>query len=254
MNLDLRQQRVFDQVELVSGIGTPGLGKMCIMSFVACLTGEGYTDHPSSASPLICAFAIPVNDHMPWEVRQRLKPFAPRIIGTNDGRDGMRAEILRRALAEVILPRLEARRIERAGLGSRRWSRLLGRLWTRMYGAGLERRVRKLLDQAESGGAGPGLEIQIGGAAGRLVALCARDAPDAQEAEWHWAQAIEILDRLCDVAPRERRVPEVRPDRLEWLEKALDARRRATPRRAAPIAVSPFWTALLGPANQADEV
>ena len=92
MDLDLRLQRALDRVELVSGsIGDPGQGRMCLMSLVAFLAGEGHSDAPGCASPLIQAFAVAVNDLMPRAARQRLKPFAPRIIGTNDGLDGARA-------------------------------------------------------------------------------------------------------------------------------------------------------------------
>jgi hypothetical protein len=107
--LDLPLQRVFDRVELVSGAGDPEAGKLCVMSLVACLAGERHTDHPVCASPLIRAFAIPINDHMPHEVRQRLKPFAPRILGTNDRLDRERVEVLRRALAAEIFPYVSAR-------------------------------------------------------------------------------------------------------------------------------------------------
>ena len=110
MSLDLRlqQQRVLDRFELVGGIGEPSEGTACIMSLVAQLAGEGHTDRPRCASPLVREFAIPVNDHMPREARQRLKPFAPRIIGTDDGLDGVRAAILRQALAEEIPPEAPA--------------------------------------------------------------------------------------------------------------------------------------------------
>ncbi len=39
----------------------------------------------------------------------------------------------------------------------------------------------------------------------RLVALCALDAADVDEAEWYWNQAIGLLDRLCEVGAHERR-------------------------------------------------
>ena len=104
MDLHPRLQRAFDRVELVSGsIGDPDEGRMCLMSLVAFLAGEPHSDAPGCASPLIQTFAVLVNDHMPHAARQRLKPFAPRIIGTNDGFDPVRAEILRHALAEGIL-------------------------------------------------------------------------------------------------------------------------------------------------------
>src|SRR5215210_7648303 len=102
-DLRLEQQRVLDRFELVSGIGEPDRGTACVMSLVAHLAGEGHTDRPRCASPLIRDFAIPINDHMPREARQRLKPFVPRLIGTGDGLDRARAEVLRRVLAEAVL-------------------------------------------------------------------------------------------------------------------------------------------------------
>src|SRR5918995_5657419 len=108
MGPDLRlrqQQRVLDRFELVSGTGEPGEGTACVMSLVAHLAGEGHTNRPRCASPVIREFAIPVNDSMPRGARQRLMPFVPRLVGTNDGLDRGRAEVLRRVLVETILPR-----------------------------------------------------------------------------------------------------------------------------------------------------
>ena len=103
MGPDLRLQRVLDRFELVSGIGEPCEGTACVMSLVAHLAGEGHTDRPACASLLVRAFAMPVNDHMPRGARQRLKPFAPRIIGTNDGLDRVRAAVLHQTLVEGTL-------------------------------------------------------------------------------------------------------------------------------------------------------
>ena len=105
MDLHSSLQRAFDRIELVGGsIGDPGEGRMCLMSLVAFLAGEHHSDSPACASPLIQAFAVLVNDHMPHAARQRLKPFAPRIIGTDDGLDGVRAAVLVQAMAESVLP------------------------------------------------------------------------------------------------------------------------------------------------------
>src|ERR671916_569815 len=111
MDLHPRLQRALDRVELVGGsIGDPGDGRMCLMSLVAFLAGEDHSDSPGCASPLVQAFAVAINDLMPRAARQRLKPFAPRIIGTDDGFDRVRAAILRQALAEEIPPEASGRR------------------------------------------------------------------------------------------------------------------------------------------------
>src|SRR4051812_3536402 len=106
MNVDRRLERLCDCVTLVHGLGDRSRARLCIMSLVASLAGEAHSDRPTSASPLIRSFGMPLNDIMPHGVRQRLKPFAPRILGTNDGCDRPRAEVLRRALAGEILPRI----------------------------------------------------------------------------------------------------------------------------------------------------
>ena len=208
MDPDLRlrqQQRVLDRFELVSGIGEPGEGTACVMSLVAHLAGEGRTDRPRCASPVIREFAIPVNDHMPREARQRLKPFVPRLVGTNDGLDRARAEVLRRALVETILPRASGE-CEAASPGgpARRRAGPFRRLRIRLLRGNLLRRIGRLLEEAEAG-RGRGQEAELASAAGHLLASCARDAWDAREAEWYWNQAIALLDRLCDVGAQGQR-------------------------------------------------
>ena len=204
MSLDLRLQRVLDRFELVSGIGEPAKGTMCVMSFVAHLAGEGHTDRPSCASPLIRDFVIPINDDMPREVRQRLKVFVPRLIGTNDGLDRARAEVLRSVLAEVIIPKASGDR-RGASPGEPAWrTSLFGRFWIRLLRGKLLRHIGRLIDEAEGGGHGPGQPAELANAAGHLLGLCARDATDAREAEWYWSQAIGLLDRLCEVGAEGR--------------------------------------------------
>ena len=208
MDPDLRlrqQQRVLDRFELVSGMGEPGEGTACVMSLVAHLAGEGHTDRPRCASPVIREFAIPVNDHMPRGARQRLKPFVPRLVGTNDGLDRARAEVLRRALVETILPRASGE-CEAAPPGgpARRRAGPFRRLRIRLLRGSLLRRIGRLLEEAEAG-RGRGQEAELASAAGHLIASCARDAADAREAEWYWNQAIALLDRLCDVGAQGQR-------------------------------------------------
>src|SRR5215218_969855 len=130
MDLYPSLQRAFDRVELVSGsIGSPGEGRMCLMSLVAFLAGEQHSDAPGCASPLIQTFAVVINDHMPREARQRLKPFAPRIIGTNDGFDSVRAEVLRHAVSEGILVKALGQCLTEPAAPARGRLPLFRRLW-----------------------------------------------------------------------------------------------------------------------------
>ena len=228
MDLDLRLQRLFDRVELVSGIGTPGLGQMCVMSFAACLAGEGHTDHPSGVSPVIRSFAILLNDQMPSEIRQRLKPFAPRVLGTNDGFDTLRAELLRSALVDRLLPRATERASARSisEVAGR-----LGRLWRGLRSRHVRMQMQKMLQRAEQS-CRPGHELrgtQLAHAAVSLISLRARHADSGEEAEWYWNEAVALLDRMCDIGGARRALEHVRMDRVGWLETVLDHRRRAGP-------------------------
>src|SRR5260370_36562246 len=99
-------EHVFGRVQLVRGKGERRRGRLCIMSFVALLAGERHTDAPVTASPFIRHFAIALNDAMPEAERQRLKLFAPRIVGTNDGLDRDRARLVKRMLAAELGPQL----------------------------------------------------------------------------------------------------------------------------------------------------
>src|SRR5215217_2007056 len=210
MDLDVGLQRAFDRIELVSGsIGNPGEGRMCLMSLVAFLAGEAHSDAPGCASPLIQTFAVVINDHMPHGARQRLKPFAPRIIGTNDGFDSLRGGILRHAFAEGILAKALGQCLtEPAPLG--RLSRLR-RLW---HWLRKDERRRLLALSGDDG-------VNLAREAARLIARSARRAPCAREQERHWDAAIGLLDRLCDVGASVRRGPGIQAERLAQLEGTL---------------------------------
>jgi len=224
LSMTLQLQRVFDRVELVSGVGDREAGTLCIMSLVACLAGEKHTDHPACASPVIRTFAIPVNDHMPREARQRLKFFAPRILGSNDGLDGLRAEVLRRVLAEELLPRASARWRTTAGAPG---VGLSGRLWTRLRRRELQRRIETLLDEAGVTG-GSSYGIALASTAAQLIALCAREARDTPEAEGCWDAAIGLLDQLCDVGASPRCGPGLLESHLARLDTSVGDVARAS--------------------------
>ena len=232
MDLDPRLQRAFDRVELVSGsIGDPGEGRMCLMSLVAFLAGEGHSDAPGCASPVVQAFAVAVNDLMPRAARQRLKLFAPRIIGTNDGLDRLRAAVLRQALAEEIPPEAPGGRPPTGhGAPAKGGFAKLRRLWRWLR----EDERGRLLDRALSRDDG----VYLAREAARLIARSARHAADARERDRHWDAANGLLDRLCDVgAPAARRGPGIRADRLARLENTPRSRQDASGReeeRSAP--------------------
>ena len=57
----------------------------CIMEAVSLIAGEPWGDHPECVSPTIGAFLRSWNDGLDDEPRQRLKPYATKVVGTNTG-------------------------------------------------------------------------------------------------------------------------------------------------------------------------
>jgi hypothetical protein len=223
MHLDLRLERALERVELVTGVGTRDAGRMCVMSLVACLAGEDHSDSPACASPLIRAFAIPLNDNMPHTVRQRLKPFAPRILGTQDGQDAVRAELLRQALSQEILPKLGG---GRQAAQARRFSGALWRVWSLLGMRRLEREAEWMMDRAVALADGTDMAraIAAAGSVGRLLARAARETADPREAERLWDLAVGLLDRMCDVGGVRPNAPQSWALRLEQVFESRVAR------------------------------
>jgi hypothetical protein len=196
--MDLHLQREFDRIELTAGLGSRELGRICVMALVALLAGECHGDCPATASPVIRALAIPLNDRMPDSVRQRLKVLAPRILGTNDGLDAARLEVLRLALRTLYLKTAGAYPAspESGGVAA-----MLGALAGVLRRATLLRRwtsLFMLLDRACEGGP-TDLGTEAARAAGNLIAHCAIKARQTSKADWYWNEALSLLDKLCDI-------------------------------------------------------
>lgn len=99
-----------ETIELLSG-GHPPDDGLCVMEAVAWLAGETHSDHPTCACPVISGFLRRLNDRLPDDLRQQLKPLIPRLIGS---RSTDRAVVLRRAhlaadWANGIAPRVRLR-------------------------------------------------------------------------------------------------------------------------------------------------
>ena len=58
---------------------------MCVMEAAAFFAHEPHSDHPACVSPVIGAFLRSWNDRLKTEDRQILKPFIPKVVGTNTG-------------------------------------------------------------------------------------------------------------------------------------------------------------------------
>jgi hypothetical protein len=55
---------------------------MCVMEMASYLAREPWSDHPQCVSPVIAAFCRSWNDALDDETRQRLKPYAFKVVGT----------------------------------------------------------------------------------------------------------------------------------------------------------------------------
>ena len=204
MAFDIKTERRYDHIELVRGAGRRKRGQLCIMSFVAYLAGERHTDHPRTASPFLRNFAIQLNDGVPSELRRDLKPFAPRIIGSNDGFDFERAGIAMQTVMEEVLPRatkdfLEGGRAVAFELGNRTLFSI-GDGWS--DGEPLEcigSRFRSVRDASERRE-----WLAMATRVGQLFTALVQCAPSAPAQRWYWAQALDLLDRFCEVGADRR--------------------------------------------------
>jgi hypothetical protein len=60
---------------------------MCVMEMASYLAREPWSDAPACVSPVIAAFCRSWNDALDQGTRQRLKPYAFKVVGTNTGAD-----------------------------------------------------------------------------------------------------------------------------------------------------------------------
>lgn len=215
MSLDLQAERLYEQIELVRGPGNRQIGRLCIMSLVAYLAGERDSDQPNTASPFIRLFAIQLNDKSPTAFRQELKPFAPRIIGTNDGYDFERASLVYKFMTEEVWPQVERdnavrRNDVRAQPTLRRF--FFFAKW-QCDSSGRNMAHYQMFRAAHARGD----YLAVATIAGQLLASLAQRTPTQR---WYWAKSLELLDRLCDVGPD------------QWTSRALFQNRNGT----APLA------------------
>lgn len=197
MTKSVSMEHVFERVKLVRGKGERRKGRLCIMSFVALLSGEGHTDAPSTASPFIRHFAIAINDAMPDVERQRLKLFAPRIVGTNDGLDAKRVRVMHEVFVGEVVPQL-CEDLAAEWLPAR-----LDRDWAAYFASG-DKSPQEFVCAfiSDACRAEPGRETNhVAAVAAKLLSSCATSAPASTDDGWYWSKAIDLLDRLCDVGP-----------------------------------------------------
>jgi hypothetical protein len=85
--LTTAQQTILDNVRLGHGNHPCGGDCLCFMETVAQLAGEPCTNDPKTACPTISGLAVPINDILPLEQLQTLKPLCADVLGTGD--DGL---------------------------------------------------------------------------------------------------------------------------------------------------------------------
>lgn len=91
--------------ELSEGMHTDPSEGRCAMEWVAYIAGEEHSDHPVCVSPFLIRFGMALNDAMPHEQRQGLRPYLARMIGTNgDGLDRERAYLAADWAVRVVAP------------------------------------------------------------------------------------------------------------------------------------------------------
>jgi hypothetical protein len=95
-----------ENLQLKIGSHEPVSDEMCVMEAVAFVAGEPWTDSPQCASPVIAAFLRSYNDSVSHEVRQTLKQYIPRLIGTraDSATEGRRALVAADWLVRVHTP------------------------------------------------------------------------------------------------------------------------------------------------------
>lgn len=83
---------------------TPDEGR-CAMEWIAHLSGQQHTDSPAGVSPMLVQFCVALNDALPEDQRQRLRPYLARTIGTaGDGLDESRRWLCADWVSREYLP------------------------------------------------------------------------------------------------------------------------------------------------------
>lgn len=218
-------QNYIDQNDLVPQVGDRRMQELCVMSLVAVLAGDLHSDRPTTACPVLTAFAIRINDAIDCDSRQDLKPIAARIMGTNDGRERERAWVLtREAVNDVFggimedagapgnvvadLPRLPQEidySFDIRALSNNFCA--IGR--AHGVSCGLLFDMRYLLRALIRGS-----NKLLASAAANLMLDSARTNDVATAQNLYWTKAIDMFSRLCAIGEAERAPVPVHEERL----------------------------------------
>jgi hypothetical protein len=125
------------------------------MELASMLAGERFTDKPRCVDPVLAAYLRAFNDRLGHRDRQRLMPYAARVVGTRAGR-GRRRERMRMCLAFAGLRSPTLARL--------RFALVLGLRWGLRAEAGAAEHAARLAIAEDRVEAGFGLlEALIGG-------------------------------------------------------------------------------------------
>ena len=80
-----------DALVLLTGSHADRAEGVCLLEAAAWLAGKPHTDHPPCVSRVLGAFGRRLNDTLPDDARQQLKPYLPAMLNTaGDGKDQAR--------------------------------------------------------------------------------------------------------------------------------------------------------------------
>lgn len=105
------QEIDLNEYRLIAGVGSREARELCVMSLAALLAGEPHGDQVSCVCPVVRAFAIGLNEQLPFDERQRLKQVANEVLGTKGSRELERRRAYRcadwavREIAPIALER-----------------------------------------------------------------------------------------------------------------------------------------------------
>ena len=94
-----------ETIKLLSGAHAGPENGFCVMEMSSYMAGEPWSDHPACVSPILGAFLRSWNDSLDDDTRQKLKPYAAKVIGTaGDGKDEQRAWMAVDWMSRTYLP------------------------------------------------------------------------------------------------------------------------------------------------------
>ena len=105
VTIDKERLKQFEAYELKKGGHKKLAEGMCVMEAAAWIAREPWSDKTKCVSRVLGAFLRSWNDSLDDATRQKLKPYAARVVGTaNDGHDEWRAWLCVDWLARTQLP------------------------------------------------------------------------------------------------------------------------------------------------------